>query len=268
MKNYLLLSVISFYSLLAPTWSADHDPLAADKPAKSSGQAGVIQELLSQKFCHFGEKLNREIQRLKEETPFQKLSSIRKSIEDQSSPRSKRRKEGDGIEQKEDGATVAVFVKKAKKENDAKEKYDEDKAFKQALLAAAYFPKELETRGDPLTIIPGRLVPLKYIHRQLADALFYNHPLARQYLREASNLCNMPLDDSEFYSKIYDGDDEPIDQYDQYILPVKSLEVSGVKDEEADTEEAINFPFDSRETLDYFQALIVEDQHPEKRIKK
>ena len=267
MKSYLFLSVIPFLSLLSPAWGSDEGttPLAAlDKPdlPKVSEQT-TIEEMLSQKFYYFGEELNREIQKIKEKTFKRPL------VESLPSLAYKKRKEsndGSEIEQKEDRVDVTVFVKK---EHELK-KHEE--GFKRALLAAAYFPEQLEPRPEPLTI-SSNFARYKFVHRQLADALFYDHPLAKKYLKQVASLCKIPLSDSRFYKDVYSGADEDMSQYTSYLIRFnlshsikEKLNAEEVEGEEEGITQKIDLPFYSKEVGDYFQGLI--DQNPESENRK
>jgi len=151
---------------------------------------------------------------------------------------------------------------------------NKDNGFKKALLGAAYFPKELDplTKSLPLT----RLSDFKFLHRQLADAVFYEHPLAGIYLREIAGICNVPLDNPidspDFYKRFYDTDDVDLRDYNEYvlkfILPVKN-HPEGAQAEQTDVakkeniNEKITFPSYSRGLKKYFRNLL--EQSPEKR---
>jgi len=187
------------------------------------GHEQVIQELLSREFSYFGEGLNDQVQAIRESKPFKELTGIKKSLMGVQSSNPKRKKRtSEGGEQKGRRVEVTIFVKHVDDDQ------NKDNGFKKALLGAAYFPKELDPRTKSLPLT--RLSDFKFLHRQLADAVFYEHPLAGIYLREIAGICNVPLDNPidspDFYKRFYDTDDVDLRDYNEYvlkfILPVKN----------------------------------------------
>jgi len=236
------------------------------KPHDESTQAMVkspekiMQELLSKKFKYFGDNLSGKIQKIREGKSFQELTSIKKYLIELPQVRSLKKK-------KKARNEVTVFVKKEDDDSSDAE------GFKRSLLGAAYFPEELDPRTKSISLVS--LAHFKFIHRQLADALFYGHPLASQYLKEIVSICNAPLEDEDSYQNFYHIPDIDPDNYKPYVfqfpLPFKEQDdaVAEVQDtQEEDINQEIDFPSYSQEMGEYFQELLDQGQSPEKRNKK
>jgi len=215
----------------------------------------VIQELVFKKTVYFGEKLNNEIQEISEGESFQQLTTIKEHLVEV--PQNLRLKKKKKVRNE-----VTVFVKK---EDDDR---DDMEGFKRSLLGAAYFPEELDPRTKSISLVS--LAHFKFIHRQLADALFYGHPLASQYLKEIISICNAPLEDENSYQNFYHIPDIDLGNYKQYSVPIKAhsatIEVIEEGEQEEDINQEIDLPSYSQEMGDYFSDLI--KQNPEERRKK
>jgi len=236
------------------------------KPHDESRQAMVkssekiMQELLSKKFKYFGDNLSGEIQKIREGKSFQELTSIKEYLVEPPQVRSLKKK-------KKVRNEVTIFVKK---EDDDR---DDAEGFKRSLLGAAYFPEELDPRTKSTPLVS--LARFKFIHRQLADALFYEYPLASQYLKQVMSICNAPLEENSSYKNSYHIPDIDPGNYKQYLfqfpLPFEEQDdaAAEVQDtQEEDINQEIDFPSYSKEMGDYFQQLLAQEQSPEKRNKK
>jgi len=220
----------------------------------------VIQELVSKKTVYFGEKLNNEIQEINEEKSFRQLTAIQLNaikehlVEVSQDLRLKKKKKVRD--------EVTIFVKKEDDDSNDVE------GFRRAFLGAAYFPEELDPRTKSTPLVS--LAHFKFIHRQLADALFYGHPLASKYLKQVMSICNAPLEGNDSYTNHYNIPDIDLNKYKQYLLPIKAhsatVEVIEEGAQEEDINQEIDFPSYSKEMGDYFSELI--KQNPEERRKK
>jgi len=208
----------------------------------------IVQELLTQKFKYFGNKLSDRIQSIRKSDSFQNL------IADDIEEYLKRVALLNNKEANNTNVRITVYIEKDKSNGEG---------FKKALLASAYFPEELDpqTKTSPLV----SLSKFKFIHKQLADALCYNHPLARKYLNQIISVCNVPLDNAEFCNNYYCVTTVNLENCISYSVPVIVSYSEENNDESEGINEAIKFRSYSKKLLKYFQELLDPNQHPEMR---
>jgi hypothetical protein len=208
----------------------------------------IIQELLSQKFIYFGDTLNDKIQTIKNKKSFQELTGI--AIKEYLSKESQDNHFG----KKEDIAKVTIFI-----ENNE----TNDETLRKNLIASAYFPEELDpqTKTSPLV----SLSKFKFIHRQLADAFCYGHPLARKFLKEIISVCNVPLsNDHNIYNNFYHIRDDNLENYNAYVLLINLPNINNDTNDN-NINKKITFRPYSLKSLIYFQKLLSPSGHPEMR---
>lgn len=222
--------------------------------SKSTKQ--TIQDLLSRKFDSFGERLNDQIQTISEGTPFKELTAtdVKEYLTSSS--------QGSINENKEDVSEVTIFITK-KKEAEADTGLDDEEC-RRAILGAAYFPEELDPATNTSSLVS--LSKFEFIHRQLADARAYGHPLAQKYLDDIMAICNVPSHDDSFraFCCILDPD---LSNYDRYVIPVTlpPFDQDAENTNKKDLYKRIEFAPYSKEVLNYFKKLIDSKQHPEER---
>ncbi len=257
MKKGFILSLALLLSFYSSSWSSDTEegerPHSHRKLVKGA-EVEIIQNLFSKKFHYFGEKLNKEIQDIKNSDNFNRLTGIKETLEEMSKAPSTSDKENPGVK-------VTVFVK-----NNSSEENREDEELKKALLGAAYFPKELDPQTASCSLLSYAW--LKFIQRQLADADFYGNPLAKRYLKQIASVCEVPLE-GKFYQDFYTKSHTNLDEYTKYIvffkLPAYENGVEAV--EEEDINEKITFSANSPELEEYFLNLVSIERNPERRNK-
>jgi len=155
----------------------------------------AVHNLLSHKFTLSGEELNKKITE-----SYDKVSKFENSDIINFLNQEKARNVEDS------SSTVTIYLPVTKTEED----------IKNALLAAAYFPKEL----DPEKTASYELYDQKHVHEQLIKTLNYAHPLTKSNLEGFVRVYYLPENHS--FSKVVEKLDDLTDKdFDVFCIDVK-----------------------------------------------
>jgi len=157
----------------------------------------AVHNLLSHKFTFLGEELDKKIKESYDKvSKFENNDIINflnqekaKNFEDSSS-------------------TVTIYLPVTKTEED----------IKNALLAAAYFPKELDPEEKP----SYEIYDLKHVQEQLLKALYYKHPAAQEDLLGLTRVYYVS-ETHPFYEKIKSLPRSTPENYDIFTLDTKAF---------------------------------------------